>query len=177
MPIATDDTNPALREHYSGLMDSVIKFMEIAGQTKGRFNPAQACLYTGLQLEEMAEKLRAISGGTVSATASLPLIDLVSNMEAVAKRFKEGLHMGDIVRANHADLIDADIDLAWVSVGALISTSPQPYRAISHCAYTNLDKFRGGVCVKDANGKVQKPADWAPPDFTPYVDPNFVKGA
>jgi predicted HAD superfamily Cof-like phosphohydrolase len=148
--------------------------MKIAGQSTGRMNPAQACLYMGLQLEEMAEKLRAVAGGTVTPMANDALLSLVTEIEVVAQRFKDGLHMGDIVRANHADLIDADIDLAWVSVGALISTSPQPYRAISHCAYTNLDKFRGGVCVKDASGKVQKPADWAPPDFTPYVDPNFI---
>lgn len=175
MPITPNDTNPARREHYSGLMDSVLKFMEIAGQTKGRMNPAQACLYTGLQLEEMAEKLRAIGGGTVTKMACHPLIDLAVSMEAVSKRFKEGLHMGDIVRADHAELIDADFDLAWVSLAALISTSPQPYRAIAHGSFTNLDKFRGGKCIKDANGKVQKPADWKAPDFTPYVDPNFVK--
>jgi predicted HAD superfamily Cof-like phosphohydrolase len=91
-------------------------------------------------------------------------------METHAADFKKGLHTGNILRANHTDLIDADFDLAWVSIGALISVSPEPERAIAHGTFTNLDKFRDGKCVKDANGKIQKPADWRAPDFSPYID-------
>ncbi len=150
---------------------NVWAFMKKAGQTCHRFNPAQASLYTGLQCEELAEKLSAISEGCLTS-------DLRDNLKAMAKcldnlgdQFKQGMFQGAIGRADHAELIDADCDLAWVSIGALYSTAGDGPSALRHVAYTNHDKFRNGV-IKDANGKIQKPADWTPPDFTPFVDTN-----
>lgn len=170
MPISPSDSNISRREHYSGLLDSVIEFMSTAGQTTSKLNAEQACFYTGLQLEELAEKIEAISTGCVEPLSKAKLHGMAIIMHDWAKDFKEKRHTGDVLRSTHKDLIDADIDLAWVSLGSLLSTSPQPYRAIAHCTFTNLDKFRGGKCIKDANGKVQKPADWQPADFSPYTD-------
>ena len=158
------------RESDVELVDAVHGFMQLGGQTTGKMNAEQACLYTGLQLEELAEKIEAISKGCLSKSECINLMSLSTFLRHHSDRFKKGLHAGDILRANHAELIDADFDLAWVSIGALISVSPEPERAIAHGTYTNLDKFRGGQCIKDANGKIQKPADWQAPDFTPYVD-------
>jgi predicted HAD superfamily Cof-like phosphohydrolase len=158
------------RESTVELVDAVHGFMQLGGQTTGKMNAEQACLYTGLQLEELAEKIEAISKGCLTRDAAAPLEAFVQLMNLHALNFKRGLHQGDILRANHADLIDADFDLAWVSIGALVSTSPEPERAIAHGTFTNLDKFRDGKCVKDANGKIQKPADWRAPDFSPYID-------
>ena len=162
--------NTETRESDVELVDAVHGFMQLGGQTTGKMNADQACLYTGLQLEELAEKIEAISKGCLTAAVSADLRYLVNTLNDYAAQFKKGLHAGDILRANHAELIDADFDLAWVSIGALISVSPEPERAIAHGTYTNLDKFRDGKCVKDANGKIQKPADWRAPDFTPYID-------
>lgn len=156
---------------YTALQNSVARFMTIGGQTINGFNAKQACLYMGLQLEELAEKVEAIRGGTLTPQQDQHLSMLQSTLELFAKEFKQGMHEGDITRANHADLIDADFDLAWVSLGALFSASIDGYHAIAHGTYTNLAKFPNGVCIKDpATGKIQKPEGWQPPDFTPFVD-------
>ena len=162
--------NTETRESTVELVDAVHGFMQLGGQTTGKMNAEQACLYTGLQLEELAEKIEAISKGCLTEGESRSLRYLARTLNDYASEFKKGIHTGDILRANHADLIDADFDLAWVSIGALISVSPEPERAIAHGTFTNLDKFRDGKCVKDANGKIQKPADWQAPDFSAYVD-------
>lgn len=164
------------RESDLGLQDAVYLFMETAGQTTDKFNARQACLYTGLQLEELAEKIKVISEGCVSPGVKLSLGHLAFTLDTYGKDFKRGMHEGDILRCNHAELIDADFDLAWVSVAAAHSTSLDAERAFAHGSHTNLAKFihdENGtlVCSKDENGKIQKPADWTPPDFTPYVDP------
>lgn len=170
MPIAIDIENTSRRETFCGITDAVMNFMQFAGQSVCKMNADQACLYTGLQLEELAEKIEVIMGGCVTQVRRDMLRQHHRALVAASEDFKAGLHTGDILRSNHADLIDADIDLAWVSLGALASTSKHPFGAIAHCTYTNLDKLRGGKCIRDANGKIQKPADWQAPDFTPYVD-------
>lgn len=162
--------NTETRESDVELVDAVHGFMQLGGQTTGKMNAEQACLYTGLQLEELAEKITVIAMGALTKTTRDSLFNFAAHMVRMATEFQKGLHAGDILRANHAELIDADFDLAWVSIGALISVSPEPERAIAHGTFTNLDKFRDGKCVKDANGKIQKPADWRAPDFTPYID-------
>lgn len=159
------------RRNYTSLQAAVANFMQLGGQTTNGFNARQACLYMGLQLEELAEKVEAIRGGTMTPAQDQHLRVLQSTLEMFAREFKAGMHEGDITRANHADLIDADFDLAWVSLGALYSTAINGYHAIAHGTFTNMDKFRGGVCERDENGKIKKPADWIPPDFTSYVDP------
>ncbi len=161
--------NPNREHPLMGIETAVREFMVTGEQSLDRFNAKQASLYTGLQFEELAEKLEAIAQGALTEGKRSSMLNFARVMREWSDSFKTGAHEGDIGRADHADLIDADIDLAWVSLGALYSTALSGPRAISHCVYTNLDKFRNG-CVKDANGKIQKPADWQPPNFEPYVD-------
>lgn len=163
-----------MREIYTDMVPNVMMFMQQAGQTTDRFNARQACLYTGLQLEEMAEKIEHIMDGCLTEQQRQHLAPLHSMLRHFAKEFRDGYHEGDIARASHAALIDDDFDLAWVSIGALMSTAHLPLRAIAHGSFTNLDKFRNGV-VKDANGKVQKPSDWQSPNFEPYIDTSVRK--
>lgn len=152
------------------LVEAVTQFMAQCGQrTTNNFDPRLACLYTGLQLEELAEKIEVIAGGTVSSTERLPLAHLRDLLVLFANRFKSGHHMGDILRCNHADYLDADFDLAWVSVGSAHAASADVHKAFEHGTFTNMDKLRDG-CVKDENGKLVKPADWQKPDFEPYTD-------
>jgi predicted HAD superfamily Cof-like phosphohydrolase len=160
-----------IRESEIELVDAVHGFMQIGGQTTGKMNARQACLYTGLQLEEMGEKIEAIIGGSLTPSARAHLDKLVVCLKQYANEFKIGLHEGAILRASHADLIDADFDLAWVSIGALMSTAAEPERAIAHGTYTNLAKFPDGQCIRDeATGKIQKPTGWTPPNFDDYTD-------
>lgn len=166
--------DPKERKCYMPIDGAVQAFMRIGEQSVKGFNARQACLYTGLQLEEMAEKIEAIMGGCVTAESAMGLRHLIETLKTHAKVFKEGMREGDILRSTHKDLLDADFDLAWVSIGAMFSTSIDAIGAIEHGNYTNLDKFRGGKCVKDANGKIQKPADWQSPDFEPFTD-KFIR--
>jgi predicted HAD superfamily Cof-like phosphohydrolase len=159
------------RESEIGLVDAVDGFMRIAGQTTGKFNARQACLYTGLVLEEVGEMIDVIIGGTLTESQRAHLFPLSHMLRHFAKEFRDGMHEGDILRCNHAELLDAQFDTAWVAIGALMSTSAYPENAIAHGTFTNLDKFRDGKCLRDANGKVQKPPGWSAPDFTPYTDP------
>ncbi len=158
------------RESTKELLGAVIDFMSTAGQTICKLNVRQACLYTGLQIEELAEKIDAIVEGTITPSQRAHLEALSIMLHKYAKEFRDGMHEGDILRSNYADLIDADFDLAWVSLGALVSTSPDPVGAVAHGTFTNLDKFVNGVALKDGNGKVMKRPGWQQPDFSAYID-------
>lgn len=152
------------------IQDAVAAFMRAAGQTTDRFNSAQATLYTGLQLEEMAEKIEAIAGGAVTTLSKSYLLQHADSIRILALEFKQGMHRGDIMRANPEALADADIDLAWVALGGAMSMCRDAPGAISEVARANHDKFPGGVALKDENGKVRKPADWRGPDLSPFID-------
>ena len=161
---------------HVSLTTGVWRFMTIAGQSVTGFNPRQAIMYLGLQFEELAEKIEVMRGGTITQSAGDELLNLSTFLQAWAKRFKEGDHMGDLARSSHKDIIDADYDLAFVSVAALYSTAKDCLGAIMEGNRSNLDKFPGGVCVRDGNGKVVKPAGWEPPNFEPFVDTSVRDG-
>lgn len=158
------------RESDVEFIDAVRGFMQVAGQTTDKFNARQVSLYTGLELEEMAERIAVISQGCISPSEELRLKDLADLLHNWGNEFKAGKHEGNILRCDHAQLIDGQFDGAWVSTAACFSTSRDAEAAFRHGTFTNLDKFRGGVAIKDANNKVQKPADWQAPDFEPYTD-------
>lgn len=153
------------------LVDAVDGFMRLAGQTTGKFNARQACLYTGLVLEEVGEMIDVIMGGCLTQMQREHLQMLRLVLAGASNDFKSGLHEGAILRCDQVGLIDAQFDAAWVAIGALMSTAINPDQAIGHGTFTNLDKFRDGKCERDMNGKVKKPFDWRGPDFSPYVDP------
>lgn len=155
------------------LVQGVRKFMAGADQSRDRFNPAQACFYTGMQLEEMAEKISEVAKGAISASTSERLFRHAAAIDALAKEFKAGKFQGDIGRADHAELIDADFDMLFTSAAAMLSTSIDTEGAITHGCETNLAKLVEGKIVRDPEtSKVLKPEGWKPPDFTPFVDPN-----
>lgn len=138
----------------------VRRFTELAGCTADQFNVRQTALYIGLQLEEMAEKLEAIfpNGG-----------DLIDLFKKLSGRFKSGMYDLDVVDADRQALLDADVDLAWVTIGSMLSQGADVLGAMKEVARANLDKFPGGVVTKDENGKVVKPNGWQGPDLSPYV--------
>lgn len=153
------------------LQQAVEMFMQAGEMSVNTFNAEQACLYTGLQLEEMAEKIEAVATGCISALEQASLLNLVSALTHFANQFKSGRHRGDILRADREALIDADIDLAWVSLGASFSMADDTHGAIREVARANLDKFPNGVVLRDENGKIKKPDGWRGPDLTPFFTP------
>lgn len=141
--------------------ENVLKFTQLSGGTIDQFNVRQTSLYIGLQLEEMAEKLEALRGWK-NAT-------LVSTMHHVANEFKLGSYDDDVNHGDREEMLDADIDLAWVTIGSALSQGADVSGAMDEVSRANLDKFPGGVVTKDTNGKVVKPAGWVGPDLTKFI--------
>lgn len=140
----------------------VRRFTEAVGCTTDRFNVRQTALYIGLQLEEMAEKLEAIG----YAGDAL----LVSLMKGTSGQFKSGSFDQLVETGDREAMLDADVDLAWVTVGSALSQGADLLGAMREVARANLDKIGpDGTVLKDENGKVKKPAGWRGPDIAPYV--------
>ena len=143
------------------LISDVKKFTELAGGTTDQFNVRQTALYIGLQLEEMAEKLTAVFGGHSPHIAD--------RLMSVSLGFKEGDFDDAIEACDAQDLLDADVDLAWVTIGSMLSQGADVLGAIGEVTRANMDKFPGGVVTKDCNGKVKKPQGWKGPDLSGFV--------
>lgn len=140
----------------------VQKFMTIAGQLDSDgFNARQTALYIGLQLEEMAEKLEACGFNSAS-----PAVSLLHNASA---DFKRGLFDAMVQRADKEALLDADIDLAWVTIGSALSQGANVEGAAAEVSRANLAKFPEGVAVRDDNGKVVKPEGWTGPNLSAFI--------
>lgn len=133
------------------LIDNVKKFMMTAGQSVDGFDVRQAALYTGLQCEELAEKLEALG--------------IASHLDDLANELKAGLWDYKFINADREELLDADMDLAWVSFGASFSAGADVAGAAGEVARANHDKGN----AKDRNGKVVKPVGWRGPDHSKFI--------
>lgn len=135
----------------------------------GNFNADRVGFYTGMQLEEMAEKLSAIAAGHVAQSDRDSLQMFANIMDAVGKEFKGGKHYGAVLRADREELLDGDIDMLVVSAGALVYQTPQFSQAVECVLAKNDEKIPNGKATHDANGKLLKPAGWTPPDLSPFI--------
>ena len=151
-------------------LEVVRQFMLIGGQTIQGFNAKQAGLYLGLQLEELAEKIELLIEGEPTLDGKTQLWALHDTLEHFAVRFKEGNHLAAITFADRAELLDADVDLAWVALGGAFSTSTCAPAAFAEVARANLDKYPDGQVLRDTNGKIRKPEGWQGPNLMPYVE-------
>jgi len=153
----------------------VSKFQLAAGDTVGDFNVRQAARYTGMQCEELAEKLKLLAAGTTSAAAAI--LDLAALLDTHGERWKLGEFDESLERAVmsedvRADVIDADVDLAWVTFGSLNSLGTDVNGNVTEVADKNLQKIGpDGLVYRDMNGKIAKPPGWTPPDHLPYMYP------
>nr|DAL65656.1 MAG TPA_asm: MAZG-LIKE NUCLEOSIDE TRIPHOSPHATE PYROPHOSPHOHYDROLASE [Caudoviricetes sp.] len=149
----------------------VKSFMDIGGQKTAVFNPGQATLYLGLVFEELGEFMAALATGCITEAERMDTLELADGLKGCANRFKQGMQTGDMGRAAVAteEVLDGAIDLAWVALGLVMSLSKNPAGAIAEVARANLDKFPGGVAIRDANGKIQKPPTWRGPDLYPFM--------
>ena len=127
----------------------------------------EAAFYTGMQLEEMAEKLQAIFGSGDYAVEMIGALQLTGDM------FKKGLYDDDVYEALHArprSMLDADLDLIWVSIGAGAAQAADVAGAYGEVSRANWDKFPGGVVTRHpTTGKVVKPDGWYGPDLLPFI--------
>ncbi len=125
----------------------------------------QAAFYIGMQLEELAEKMEAVFGSPSK---------LAADMQAEASCFKRGEY--DLLLESVMDqetatqLLDADMDLIWVSIGAAAAQGADPVAAYRAVSKANWAKFHGGVVTRDpVTGKVIKPEGWQSPDLTQFI--------
>lgn len=132
-------------------------------------DPKQVCFYTGLQIEELTEKLGRILG----AELVQPLVEMANDF----KRCPPELLMRCAVAMKDAPdkLLDDDMDLIWVSIGAARATGADVEQAYGLVGEANWAKFPGGIVTRDVNGKVMKPAGWKEADLNPAVHP-ILKG-
>lgn len=153
------------------LIERVYEFNKLAMATPpGHFNADRVGFYTGMQLEEMAETIKCIALGHVVVSDRDAMIQFAWVMDAWGKEFKAGKHYGAVLRADREELLDGAIDTLVVSAGSLIYQTPQYKPAVENVLGCNDAKIVDGVAVRDANGKLVKPAGWVKPDLSPYVD-------
>ena len=146
------------------LIDAVKQFMGAAGQFKEEeYNVRLTALYTGLQFEEMAEKMTSMG-------CHLYAHDLT----IMADRFKAGAMDENVAKANRIEMLDADVDIAWVSIGASFAAGSDVRGASEEVIRSNMSKFvvaEDGTLmgIRDKNGKLVKPDDYSPPELSDYV--------
>lgn len=160
--------------HMMGLnfIPQVESWMATSGQMPQAPAPdaRQSAFYLGMQLEEMAEKLAAVMGEDNW---------LASHMREAGEEFKRGAHDADVraVMDNSGDvkdMLDADIDILWVTIGAARAQGANVPLAAGLVAQANWAKFPGGVIERHpVTGKVVKPAGWVAPDLAPALHINF----
>lgn len=123
---------------------------------------AQTAFYTGMQIEELSEKLRLILGEA----------EVVIILERLADEFKRGLHnqaVGAALWAHPEEFLDADMDLIWVTAGSSCAQGADARGAYAEVSRANWDKFQGGVRKQPGTGKILKPENWRGPDLAPFI--------
>lgn len=174
------------------IIQVVRQFTEAVGCTTDRYNVRQTALYTGLQCEELSEKMDAMG-----------LHSYAIILHNIGMEFKEGkIDESCIELADRAAMLDADVDLAWVTIGSALSQGADVAGACSEVARANMSKLvmcndccgdktinrfdhetgleypisecdacngLGLVAIKDDNGKVKKPDSFVPPNIEPFV--------
>lgn len=146
-------------------------------ETAGQMTPDQApdvrqtAFYTGMQVEELAEKLTAIFGTTEFI---LHLDDLATGLKAGVYNFEVSAALATTAKAEA--LFDADLDLIWVSIGGARAQGADVAGGYAHVGERNDAKFPDGVVTRHpTTGKVVKPEGWTAPDLTPFLHPTLVK--
>lgn len=136
-------------------------FMQACGQTVTEFNARQIALYTGLQLEELGEKMRAFG-----------LVPVAEQLETLGTQFKKGIYDHHVDKADRLELFDADLDIAVVTAGSLLSAGSPVDAGWKEVHRSNMAKVdpATGLVLKDANGNVQKPEGWTKPDLRKILD-------
>lgn len=155
--------------HTPNALHLVGLFMRIGGQTTGKFNPQQALLYLGLQCEELAEQLEVVAAGEVDHSNDFSLRQAILYLKEMSNRFKNGMHLGSLMRCDIGELLDGAHDLAWVAHGLAESISSDANASFREVARANLSKYPGGRVIRDEHGKIRKPEGWTGPDLSKWV--------
>ncbi len=150
---------------------SVKEFNTLAGVTTDHFNPKQVGFYTGMQCEELAEKLVAVFGWNDKGCPAGRFIEqIILDLETLGQRLKENKYETECASADRQDLLDADIDLQVVSEGSILSQGADGAGARREVCRANMDKVVDGKLRRHPDtGKILKPEGWRAPDLTPFL--------
>lgn len=121
-------------------------------------------LYASLVLEETKEMLEALECPSI-ATELRRAIGVLDGASYSIRKEPNDLD------ANPVALLDAALDLAWVSLClARTLVGPNLGAAWSELHRSNVvDKQMDGKFIKDHNGKVMKPIGWKAPNFEQFL--------
>lgn len=145
-------------------VSSVVKFNVDAGNTAHSVNVRQSALYLGLQFEELGEKATSVGLHAVGDH----MANLAQHMKKGSVDEQMSKALADPERARR--MLDDDVDLIVVSIGAAISQGADIHGALRVvCRANDAKRNAAGVLEKDANGKIKKPSDWTPPDLSAYT--------
>lgn len=167
--LATPPTHPISQNAF---IREVIKFNMIAGRTMDQFDPRATALHTAFQLEELGEKLELglLKPNPFQLNSELlHLMNTITAMKYLGLLLKSGALDPLFAEGDPVELLDGDIDVMVVSIGSMMSQGADIFGAVHAVSGANLAKFPGGVCIKDKDGKIQKPDGWTPADLTPYL--------
>lgn len=138
-------------------ISDVRRFLRGCDQKTTTFDIRQAALYTGLQCEELAEKLQALG-----------LLSEASILDGLGILFKKGSLDHHIADAPKHDLLDADLDLLWVSIGAALSLGAEVdlgWSLLTENNMAKIDPVTGKARRNPDTGKIMKPEGHVAPDF------------
>lgn len=143
---------------------AVSAFLVAAGDPVGAPDARAVARYIGMQFEELSEKMHALG-----------LTTLANSLDASGALFKEGANDEHVAvalsdPARSESLLDADVDLAWVSLASSFTAGADVRGACGAVGISNMSKIGAdGTVERDANGKIQKPAWFIPVDLSPYT--------
>lgn len=161
--MSTDIPNLVARVHAFNTKGQIVP--------PGHFNAERVAFYTGMQLEELAEKIATIAEGHVVGSDRNYLNNFAKVMDTLGKEFKSGKHYGAVLRADRGRLLDDDIDQLVASAGSLVFSTPHFPKAISKVLDANDAKeWPDGTFHHDENGKITKPPGWTAADLSDCVD-------
>ena len=125
----------------------------------------------------VAEFMRA-GGQTVNTTPTIPDAETiwlrVNMLQSEMNEYKRAAYRcinaqsgtPEEQRAAITELHDAQVDLLYVLFGDFCAWGTDGEEGFREVHRSNMTKVVGGVVVKDAHGKIQKPAGFSPPNLT-----------
>ena len=130
----------------------------------------------------MSETSETNLGSEVTILRERAFHDVARFMLACDHRFKDqmtwelywnlcGEEINELMNADSlVSELDGIIDSIWVLIGYGLARGYDMNGAWAEVARSNLEKINhDGVCEKDLNGKVMKPAGWRPPNLLPFI--------